>query len=104
MSKAPKRDNEYWVARLRKDGHDALLARIDAGEITVYQARKLAGYLKAKPKSPAGLLSYHWKRASHDERKRFVVAHLKEVNRLVREVRDDLIETKAQKVEESDQK
>ena len=90
MTKASLRDNTYWLCRLKKDGHDDILARINAGEITVYKGTQLAGYRKSVPRSPAAQMGFHWKRADHDERKRFVVANLREVNRVVREVGADL--------------
>lgn len=97
MTKTVKRDNSYLLRRLEKDGHRSLLARIEAGEITVYAAAQIAGYRKKGPRSPAAKLSYHWGRADHAERKRFVRAHLKDVNRVLREVGDDIREEKAQK-------
>lgn len=97
MPNSIKRDNAYWLRRLDKDGRSDLLARIDAGEITVYRGTQIAGYRKKASKSPAALLSYHWSRADHVERKRFVVAHLHEVNRVMRDVRSDLMKLKAQK-------
>lgn len=96
MTKTSKRDNSYLLGRLEKDGRQDLLARIGAGEISVYAAAQLAGYRKKGPRSPAAKLSYHWGRADHGERKRFVLAHLKEVNRVLREVGDDLKKAKAQ--------
>jgi len=39
-----KRDNAYWKGRLIKDGHDRLIERVDAEEITMYRATQLAGY------------------------------------------------------------
>jgi len=104
MNDTAKRDNGYWLNRLDKDGHHNLLARIDAGEITVYRATQLAGYRKQGPRSPAAKLSHHWKRASAGERRRFVTAHAKEVNRVLHEVRDELVKLKAEKSNEADQK
>ena len=100
MKNTIKRDNSYWLGRLQKDGHAELHAQIEAGEITVYKATQTAGYRPTGPRSPAAKLSHHWKRADHAERKRFVVAHLKEVNRVMREVRDELVQLKAQKPSE----
>ncbi|WP_057883656.1 hypothetical protein [Tsuneonella troitsensis] len=97
MTVPSERNNTYWTKRLKKDGHDTLLDRVQLGEITVYKATQLAGYRKSGPRSPAAKLSYHWTRASAEERKRFVLAHLKDVNRAVREVADDLRALKAQK-------
>lgn len=96
MADRPKRNNEYWRQRLAKDGHARLLDRINAGEITVYGATQLAGYRPKGPRTSAAKLSHQWKRASADERKRFVTAHLKEVNRALREVADELKTMKEQ--------
>ncbi len=97
MATTGKRDNAYWADRLEKDGHRELLARAQSGEITIYKATQLAGYRKNGPRSPAAKLSYHWKRASADERKRFVAAHLLELNRVLRETGQELQKLKAQK-------
>ncbi len=100
MADKSKRDNSYWLKRLEKGGHGDLISQIRTGEITVYRATQKAGYRATGPRSPAAKLSHHWKRADHAERKRFIVAHLREVNRVVREVRDELAELKAQKPSE----
>ena len=100
MKDAIKRDNSYWLRRLEKDGHTELMAEIEAGKITVYKATQKAGYRKKGPKTPAAKLSYHWTRADHAERKRFVLAHLQDVNRVLREVGDDIKKAKAQKPNE----
>ena len=97
MSIPSARDNDYWKQRLEKDGHRDLLDRVEAGEVTMYEARGLAGYRKSGPRSPAAKLSYHWSRASAVERKRFVTAHLLEINRVVREAGQELKELKAKK-------
>ena len=97
MKDTNKRDNSYWRGRLEKDGHVDLLAQIESNEITVYKATQKAGYRKKGPRSAAAKLSYHWSRADHDERKRFVMAHLKDVNRVLREVGEDIKKMKAQK-------
>ncbi|UYH55553.1 hypothetical protein N6L26_03020 [Qipengyuania sp. SS22] len=100
MTDTTKRDNSYWIGRLQKDGHGDLLAQVKSGKITVYKATQKAGYRKTGPRSPAATLSYHWGRADHDDRKRFVMAHLKDVNRVLREVGDDIKKMKAQKPSE----
>lgn len=100
MSNAAKRDNGYWKRRLEKDGHGDLLARVEAGVITMYKATQIAGYRAKRRSAPAAQMSYHWKRAGHDERKHFVVAHLKEVNRVMREVAEDIRVMKAEKPSE----
>ena len=93
MSNA-KRDNAYWRKRLRKDGHEKLLAQIEDGEMTVYRATVRAGYRK-RPSDLGDRLSHHWRRADHSERKRFVLSNLKDVNRVLREVGEDLKKAKA---------
>lgn len=97
MTAASKRDNNYWSERLAKGGHGELLARVQSGEITMYSATQLAGYRKKGPRTPAAKLSYHWTRASADERKRFVAAHLLELNRVLRETGEELKAMKAKK-------
>ena len=86
MPTSGKRDNSYWADRLQRDGHHELLARVEADEISMYRATLKVGYRSKQPKSPAGKLSYHWKRANHDERKQFVLAHAREINRVLKEV------------------
>jgi hypothetical protein len=85
MPKPRKINNDYWMDRLKKDGHFDVIKRIEAKEITMYKARGLVGYRKIKPTSVAGKLSYHWKRASADERRRFVGAHPLEIDRSLKE-------------------
>lgn len=97
MADVNARNSEYWLRRLLKDGHSELLARVQAGEIKVYKACQLAGYRRTGPRAPAATLSHHWKRASAEERKRFVLGHLREVNRVLKEVGQDLKERKAEK-------
>lgn len=100
MKDTIKRDNSYWLGRLEKDGHGDLLAQIEAGKISVYKATQKAGFRPIGPRSPAAKLSHHWKRSDHAERKRFIAAHLKDVNRVLREVGDDIKKMKAQKPSE----
>ena len=97
MVTSSKRDNSYWQKRLLKDGHGDLLAKVNSGNLTVYKATQQAGYRKSGAKQPAETLSYHWKRADHAQRKRFVLAHLQEVNRVLREVGQELRQVKAKK-------
>lgn len=97
MADYPKRNNEYWLQRLKKDGHHDLLTRIDAGSLTIYKATQVAGYRSQKPPSTAGKLSYHWERATAEERFRFVTAHLVDINRVVKEVAAELKRLKAEK-------
>lgn len=100
MKDTTKRDNSYWLRRLEKDGHADILAQIEAGDITVYKATQKTGYRKVGPKSPAAKLSYHWNRADHAERIRFVKNHLKDVNRVGREALAQVRAEQAQKTSE----
>lgn len=100
MKSTASRDNAYWLRRLEKDGHSDLLAQIESGKITVYVATQKAGFRKTGPSSPTAKLSFHWDRANHEERKRFVISHLRDVNRVLREVAEDIKKTKAQKPSE----
>lgn len=104
MASTGKRDNAYWLQRFEKDGHRSLLDRVAAGEITVYKASQLAGYREQGRRSASANLAHHWKRATAAERKRFVLEHLKDVNRVMLEVREDLLTAKADKTRESEQK
>src|SRR5690349_10569556 len=97
MTATSTRDNSYWIDRLNKDGHSKLLDRVRAGEISVYKATQLAGYRRSGPRSPAAILSYHWKRASAEERKRFVKHHLFEINRVGKEALAEVLADQAQK-------
>lgn len=98
------RDNAYWLQRMKKDGHAGLLERITAGEITVYRATQIAGYRPKGPRTPAGKLSYHWKRASAAERLRFVTVHAREINRVLNELAGELRALKAQNPGDADEK
>ena len=65
--------NEDYIRRLKNDGHTKLLKQIKAGEIKVYAAAIAAGYRKRKTaKSREEHLTYHWKRASENEKIRFI--------------------------------
>ncbi len=86
MTKSSNRNNDYWIQRLEKDGQSELLAQIQSGKISVYKATQLAGYRKKGLRSPAAILSYHWKRASIEERKRFIQHHLVEIHQVGRVV------------------
>lgn len=97
MVSKSKRDSAYWLQRLEKDGRNDLIARIQAGEVTVYRATQIAGYRRRLPPSPAGKLAYHWERADHTQRKAFVTKHLKDVNRILKEVAAELTKLKREK-------
>ena len=59
----------YLVARLRRDGHDALAERVVAGEISARAAAIEAGIIT--PDTPLTLLRRAWARASDEEREIF---------------------------------
>lgn len=86
MTGKQKRDNTYWAGRLKKDGHDDLLARCDAGEISMFRARQLAGYLPEKPSSVADRLSHHWRRADVVQREKFLIDNMASVLRSMKDV------------------
>lgn len=100
MTDSIKRDNSYWLKRLEKDGYGDLLAKVRAGDMTVYKAAQTAGYRRTGPRSPAAKISYHWSRADHAERKRFIAAHAKDVNRVLRDWAEEMRKLKAQKSSE----
>lgn len=104
MATNSKRDNAYWLQRLEKDGHANLLLQVNAGELSVFKATQLAGYRGKARSSPAENLAYHWSRASAADRRRFILGHLKDVNRVMLEVRDELIAFKEQKLKDSEGK
>ena len=69
-----KRDNDYYLDRLKRDGFDELLKRIRAGKISVYAASIEAGFRRRKStETRANQVTYHWKRAGAADRERFVV-------------------------------
>lgn len=100
----PKRDNQYWIGRLKKDGRDDLLADIEAAKLSIYRATQIAGYRADKHGSTVSKLSYHWERATAEERKEFVTMNLRAVNHFVRQVGEELKLLKAQKIGVSEQK
>jgi len=61
---------EYWLARLDRDGHKALAAKVRAGEMSANAASKAADY--RKPPSPLKQLRKAWKAATPDERAEFL--------------------------------
>jgi hypothetical protein len=63
---------EYVMARLQRDGHAELLARIFAGDLSANAAAEQMGYRKKK--TPLEQLLHWWKKASDDERSQFLKA------------------------------
>ena len=74
------RSNEYYLARLRKDGRQDLLNEIESGTITVYQATIKARYRKKRLKPSAAKLNHTWDRTPLSEKRRFVAQHLYELD------------------------
>ena len=68
MPKPKIRNNSYWMARFKRD-HRTLYDGVKAGEITVRQARQVAGLLRLPSKLDA--LKRAWKMASESDRKAF---------------------------------
>lgn len=86
MPTSRKRDNAYFAARLKKDGHHELLNRVESGEIKMYAATQEAGYRSKQPRSPADKLLYHWKRATYEERMLFIGANYRVIGELMKDV------------------
>jgi hypothetical protein len=63
---------EYIMARLQRDGHADLLARIYVGDLSANAAAEQMGYRKKK--TPLEQLLHWWKKASDDERCDFLKA------------------------------
>jgi hypothetical protein len=91
MTTRTNRDNAYWLARLKKDGHDNLLQMIKAGDITVYRATVAAGLRKTRSAtSRADQISYHYSRATLTEKRRFIIENWSSVARIVGQVAKEL--------------
>lgn len=74
------RGNDYWLWRLQKAGFTKLLAEIEEGKITVYEARKRAGWVKRKkPRTNLEILEQAWARATIGQRGTFSERHKKEI-------------------------
>lgn len=104
MQSSSKRDNGYWLRRLKKNGRGDLIERIEAGAITVYQATQIAGYRQKGVRSPAAKLSYHWQRASAEERLRFIAAHPLEINSFLKQFVEQRKALKAKNSTDEEQK
>jgi hypothetical protein len=44
---------KYWLARLDRDGHSELAAKVRAGKISAYAAAKQVGWRRKPPPPPA---------------------------------------------------
>lgn len=65
--------NDDYVRRLRNDGRQDLLDKIESGEMSVYAAAMQMGYRKSKSKqSRSDQIEHHWRRASIREKVRFL--------------------------------
>jgi len=60
----------YIKARLKRDGHDELLEKVDSKEMTARQAAIQLGWVK--PESVLTKLKREWRKASEDERGEFL--------------------------------
>lgn len=65
----------YLLARLDRDKHTALAARVRAGELSAYAAGRLAGFKNCQRKTPLEQLEHWWAKASPDERLTFLQRH-----------------------------
>lgn len=81
-----QRNNDYYLARLRKEGRHELLEKISCGQITVYEASCVVGYRKKALRPSADKLSHVWLRTGQTERLKFAARHLVELSNLVKEV------------------
>jgi hypothetical protein len=66
--KAKKRDNDYWLRRLKRD-HPALHARCLAGELPVRRACAEVGYISLP--GPVDVLIRTWRKATEAQRREF---------------------------------
>lgn len=89
-----ERDNNYWRKRLIKDSHDELLAKVDAREISMYEATFKAGYRKKQRKQGLALIEAEWPKLSREDRMIFVARNLREMNEIMRRVGELVIEKK----------
>jgi len=69
MPKPKKRDNAYWLPRLKTD-HPAIYARVMAGEISVRQGCAEAGLIHLPTRADA--LMREWRAATAKERREFL--------------------------------
>lgn len=84
MSDNKKRDSAYWLGRLEQDGRKDLIAKINAGDISVYRATFDAGYRKKRSApSTADRISHHYTRATIAEKRRFIVENWSSVAHIV---------------------
>jgi hypothetical protein len=63
-------DRAYVLARLQRDGHADLIAKVYAGELSAHAAAVLVGYRKQK--TPLEQLQHWWAKTSPDERLAFL--------------------------------
>ncbi|MEP3420099.1 MAG: hypothetical protein ABJN35_00030 [Erythrobacter sp.] len=85
--------NSDYLRRLKSDGRQDLIDKIEHGEISVYAAAVFMGYRKKRSsQSRAEQISYHYSRASLTEKRRFiqdnwqsVAAIVSQMNKVIRE-------------------
>ncbi|WP_039394095.1 hypothetical protein [Novosphingobium sp. MBES04] len=104
VATAGKRDNAYLLQRMKKDGRSDLLAQIEAGALTVYQASQIAGYRTKVPPTPAAKLTHHWKRADYRQRRAFLIANFEDVRRVLLDIIEDVRAAQAQEAGDAEQK
>jgi len=60
-------------------GYDDLVAQVDAGEISMYEATISAGIRKKNPRNTIDGFNRSWQRLSRDDKMRFVILNFKEI-------------------------
>ena len=76
--------NSDYLRRLKNDGRQDLIDKIQSGEITVYAASVLMGYRKKRSApSRSEQISYHYSRASLADKRRFVLENWQSIAPIV---------------------
>ncbi|MBX7502426.1 hypothetical protein K3181_13340 [Qipengyuania sp. YG27] len=76
--------NDDYLRRLKHDGRQDLIDKIDRGDISIYAAAIEMGYRKKRgAPSKADQISYHYSRATLSEKRRFIVDNWSSVARIV---------------------
>jgi len=82
-----KRDNTYYMTRLKRAGRDDLLEQVYDGKMSVYKATIEAGIRKKRSASSrSSQLSYHWSRADKRQRTRFMIDNFEAIDLLRKEL------------------
>ena len=91
-------NNEDYLRRLKQDGRDDLLEKIEAGELSIYAAALIMGYRKRRTApSRADQITYHWTRASAAEKKLFLKRNFQSVTPMVQRIIAEHHEKQAKK-------